>query len=137
MSKKALLALAFPISISAAFGAVQVIPKAKQDLKAIAEIQSLVLKNAKGTLFQKSFMNVAPENWFNLSPAEGSEGVVTEETYVTFPQPAGADIIVAVIDSGVDVNHEDLQGKIWTNKNEIPENGIDDDKNGYVDDVFG
>ncbi len=137
MSKKALLALAFPISISAAFGAVQVIPKAKQDLRAIAEIQSLVLKNAKGTLLHKSFMNVAPENWFNLSPSEGSEGVVTEETYVTFPQPAGADIIVAVIDSGVDVNHEDLQGKIWTNKNEIAENGIDDDKNGYIDDVFG
>ena len=137
MSKKALLALAFPISLSSAFGAVQVIPKAKLDLKAIAETKSLVLKNAKGTLLQKSFMNVAPENWFNLSPAEGSEGVVTEETYVTFPQPAGADIIVAVIDSGVDVNHEDLQGKIWTNKNEIPENGIDDDKNGYIDDVFG
>ena len=46
-------------------------------------------------------------------------------------------VVVAVIDSGVDLDHEDLQGKIWINKGEIPGNGIDDDKNGYVDDVHG
>ena len=137
MSKKALLALAFPISISTAFATVQVIPKAKLDLKAIAETKTVVLKNAKGTFLQKSFMEVAPENWFNLSPTAGAEGVRTEETYVTFAQPMSEDIIVAVIDSGVDVNHEDLQGNIWINVNEIADNGIDDDNNGYIDDVFG
>lgn len=46
-------------------------------------------------------------------------------------------IIVAVIDSGIDINHEDLQGRIWTNTKEIPNNGIDDDNNGYVDDRHG
>lgn len=46
-------------------------------------------------------------------------------------------VIVAVIDSGVDIEHEDLQGRIWVNEDEIPGNGIDDDNNGYIDDVHG
>lgn len=46
-------------------------------------------------------------------------------------------VIVAVIDGGVDINHTDLQGKIWVNEDEIPNNNIDDDKNGYVDDIHG
>jgi len=47
------------------------------------------------------------------------------------------DVIVAVIDMGFDMNHEDLQENIWNNPGEIPENGIDDDHNGYVDDTVG
>src|SRR5450755_324548 len=46
-------------------------------------------------------------------------------------------VIVAVIDEGVDISHEDLVGHIWTNKKEVPGNGIDDDKNGYIDDIHG
>ena len=46
-------------------------------------------------------------------------------------------VIVGIVDSGVDIEHEDLKSVIWTNKNEIPGNKIDDDKNGYVDDVHG
>jgi cell wall-associated protease len=46
-------------------------------------------------------------------------------------------VVVAVIDEGVDISQEDLQGHIWTNKKEIAGNGIDDDHNGYVDDVHG
>jgi subtilisin family serine protease len=49
----------------------------------------------------------------------------------------GNRVIVAVIDTGLDVAHEDIQGNIWTNDKEIPENGIDDDGNGYIDDVAG
>lgn len=49
----------------------------------------------------------------------------------------GQGVTVAVIDSGVDYNHPDLQGSIWTNPNEIPGNGIDDDGNGYIDDIRG
>lgn len=53
-------------------------------------------------------------------------------------QPGGnADIVVAVIDTGVDYSHPDLQNNIWINSGEIPGNGIDDDGNGYVDDVYG
>lgn len=46
-------------------------------------------------------------------------------------------IIVAVIDSGIDTTHEDLKGILWHNPKEIPGNGIDDDGNGYIDDVYG
>lgn len=49
----------------------------------------------------------------------------------------GKKIIVGVIDSGLDIDHEDLKGKIWINKKEIAENGKDDDGNGYIDDVHG
>lgn len=49
----------------------------------------------------------------------------------------GKPVVVAVIDSGIDVEHEDLDDVIWVNKDEIPGNGKDDDKNGYVDDVHG
>ncbi len=46
-------------------------------------------------------------------------------------------VIVAVIDGGVDINHADLQGNIWTNMGEIPDDGIDNDQDGFVDDVHG
>jgi len=49
----------------------------------------------------------------------------------------GQGIVVAVIDSGVDYNHPELQNNIWSNNDEIPNNGIDDDGNGYVDDFRG
>lgn len=49
----------------------------------------------------------------------------------------GVKVIVGIVDSGVDIEHEDLQGKIWTNTKEIPGNGIDDDNNGFIDDVHG
>jgi subtilisin family serine protease len=47
------------------------------------------------------------------------------------------DVIVAVIDAGIDISHPDLREAIWTNPREIPENGIDDDQNGFIDDVYG
>ena len=49
----------------------------------------------------------------------------------------GQKVIVAVIDSGTDIEHDDLKGRVWTNTKEVPGNGIDDDKNGYVDDIHG
>ncbi len=51
--------------------------------------------------------------------------------------PAGNDVVVAVVDGGVDLVHEDLAANIWVNQNEIPNNGKDDDKNGFVDDING
>ena len=47
------------------------------------------------------------------------------------------DIVIAVLDTGVDINHPDLKDNIWVNKNEIPNNSLDDDNNGYIDDVSG
>lgn len=80
-----------------------------------------------------------PRDWFLLDPeADHVQGVSVEKTYQTLlkNQPART-IIVAIIDSGVDINHEDLKDVIWTNEKEIPGNGIDDDHNGYIDDIHG
>ena len=46
-------------------------------------------------------------------------------------------VVIAVIDSGIDYKHEDLAPKAWVNPREIPENGLDDDGNGYIDDIYG
>jgi subtilisin family serine protease len=61
----------------------------------------------------------------------------TEKAYKYLKKKKSQTVIVGVIDSGVDIEHEDLKGQIWTNTEEIPDNGIDDDNNGYVDDVHG
>jgi subtilisin family serine protease len=47
------------------------------------------------------------------------------------------DIVVGVIDTGIDYRHEDLVGNLWKNPKEIPNNGLDDDQNGYIDDIYG
>lgn len=46
-------------------------------------------------------------------------------------------VIVSIVDGGIDVTHEDLKDNLWINTGEIPDNGIDDDGNGYIDDVYG
>ena len=51
--------------------------------------------------------------------------------------PEGDTIVIAVVDDGIDLNHEDLQANLWKNHKEIPNNGIDDDNNGYIDDFHG
>lgn len=81
----------------------------------------------------------APKNWFNLSYKDnGTRGVGTEKTYKDLLGGKVPDtIIVAVIDGGVDYAHEDLKNVMWHNPGEIPANKIDDDKNGYVDDIYG
>jgi len=77
-------------------------------------------------------------DWFNLSFTEGKTAgaEVNDALRLIGGRPLDT-IIVAVIDDGVDIYHEDFEGKIWTNSGEIPDNGVDDDGNGYIDDVHG
>ena len=72
-------------------------------------------------------------NWYN----EEGQGMYTEKAYNYLKKKKSQTVIVGVIDSGVDIEHEDLKGQIWVNEDEIPNNGIDDDNNGYIDDVHG
>ena len=67
----------------------------------------------------------------------GYPGISLAEAYKALKGRKAQTVIAGVVDSGVDINHEDLKSIIWTNPKEIPNNGIDDDKNGYVDDVHG
>lgn len=61
-----------------------------------------------------------------------------ENAYELYENTNGKqEIIVAVIDSGIDINHYELKNSIWYNQDEIPLNGIDDDNNGYIDDING
>lgn len=78
-------------------------------------------------------------NWQNLDLQQDSvPGISLNRLYNEFiKNKKGKEIIVAVIDSYIDLNHEDLKNQIWINKKEIPNNNIDDDKNGYVDDTNG
>lgn len=72
-------------------------------------------------------------NWYN----NAGTGMNTEKAYKTLKKRKTSTVIVAVIDSGMDIEHVDLKGQIWVNTDEIPNNGIDDDKNGYIDDIHG
>jgi subtilisin family serine protease len=90
-----------------------------------------------------SSVNVFPKkniNWYNADLKKDKiAGVSTNKAYTTLLQgkKTKKTIVVAIIDSGVDIDHEDLEGKIWVNIKEIPGNGMDDDSNGYVDDIHG
>jgi cell wall-associated protease len=81
-----------------------------------------------------------PKGWHMLDKASsGYYGISVDKAYdfLKTKKTKSKQVIVAVIDSGVDTAHEDLRKVLWRNPKEIPGNGIDDDKNGYVDDVYG
>ncbi|MFT5015883.1 MAG: subtilisin family serine protease [Neolewinella sp.] len=80
----------------------------------------------------------APNDWWDLDRTDNSyPGVSANKALNYLEGKTGQMVVVAVIDSGVDIEHEDLKDIIWTNPGEIAGNGIDDDDNGYVDDVHG
>jgi len=94
---------------------------------------------AVSSFSQSLNLKTVPEDWFLRDPEQDSlQGVSAERTYQNLlkDQPSRS-VIVAVIDSGIDIDHEDLKSVIWVNEKEIPGNGVDDDKNGYIDDVHG
>jgi len=64
-------------------------------------------------------------------------GMSLDKAYDFLQGKKGIEVVVGVVDSGTDLLHEDLKNVAWINSKEIPSNGIDDDKNGYVDDING
>ncbi|KFF07265.1 S8 family peptidase [Flavobacterium reichenbachii] len=79
------------------------------------------------------------KRWSHLDLIKDSiPGMSVDKAYAELLKgKTGTKVIVGIVDSGVDIEHEDLKGMIWTNPKEIPGNGIDDDKNGFIDDVHG
>jgi subtilisin family serine protease len=88
----------------------------------------------KTPLTEKEF-----QRWSHLDLEKDSiPGMSVDKAYAQLlKSKKGIKVIVAVLDSGVDIEHDDLKNVVWTNKKEIAGNGIDDDKNGYIDDVHG
>ncbi|HNP19151.1 MAG TPA: S8 family peptidase [Fulvivirga sp.] len=81
----------------------------------------------------------ASESWYlKDAKIDRVQGISVEKTYTKLlKNKPSKTILVAVIDSGVDIDHEDLKDNVWINTGEIAGNGIDDDNNGYVDDIHG
>jgi len=79
------------------------------------------------------------KNWSSLDMVRDTvPGMSVDRAYEELiKNRKGETVIVGVIDSGLDIEHEDLVNVLWTNPGEIPGNGIDDDNNGYIDDVHG
>ena len=90
--------------------------------------------------FAQNSTTEVPKNWHQLDKdSTGYYGISLNKAYsfIKSKKLKSRQVVVAVIDSGIDTLHEDLKPILWTNKKEIPGNGIDDDKNGYIDDVHG
>ena len=93
-----------------------------------------------GTFNYVPFEGGAPRDWsYRDAMTESIAGISLYKAYelLKVKKLKPVPVIIAVIDNGFDIDHEDLKSSIWTNTKEIPGNGIDDDHNGYVDDVHG
>lgn len=92
------------------------------------------------TLFRLEGQEILPLNWHLQDLGkDGLPGIRLEKAYeeLNKSKRTPKTVVVAILDSGVDFNHEDLKPVMWVNSGEIPENGKDDDQNGYVDDIHG
>ncbi len=95
---------------------------------------------AQETTTVETLAKVDQKSWQHQSFEDsGVYGVNTQKAlqFLESKKRKPSQLIVGVLDSGVEITHPDLKDNIWINKKEIAGNGIDDDKNGYVDDVYG
>jgi subtilisin family serine protease len=103
----------------------------------ILSLLALVLATTAATA-QTGTKDDALKGWhLRDKTKDGYYGISLQQAYEFLKNRKSTPVIVAVIDSGIDTLHEDLKPVLWRNPGEIPGNGIDDDGNGYVDDVYG
>ena len=104
------------------------------------DILSTPVENIDNTPLKVSELTESEkQNWGHLDLVTDTiPGMSVDKAYAEIIKgKKGKKVIVAVIDSGIDIDHEDLDDVLWTNKDEIPNNGKDDDNNGYIDDIHG
>lgn len=107
-------------------------------LKGALGVALLLFCQISVSFAQGTSVKELPKGWHLLDvEKDGFYGISVNKAYEFLKGKKSTPVIVAVIDSGIDTLHEDLKEILWTNPNEIPGNGIDDDKNGYIDDVHG
>lgn len=91
-----------------------------------------------GAFAQQAPKAEAPKNWHTLDlKTDGYYGVSLNQAYKLVQGKKSKTVVAATIDSGIDTAQTDLKSILWVNTKEIPGNGIDDDKNGYIDDIHG
>jgi len=109
--------------------------------RGLASVLVLFIFSLQPIAFQGFSQSAGPKpakNWFHLDPeTTGPKGISTQKAYEFVSDRGSRKIIVAVIDSGIDIDHPDLNSKIWKNDGEQAGTKRDDDGNGYVDDVNG
>jgi len=104
---------------------------ATKEIMIITVTDSIVAK--KGEMSEADIQNWPHTDIFT----DSVPGMSLAKAYDFVKNKQGKTVIVGVIDSGIDVEHEDLKDVAWVNKDEIANNGKDDDNNGYVDDIHG
>ena len=109
-------------------------------LLSLVVMAGLSFSTTAQTLTKKVKLTATELNrWSHLDLAKDTiPGMSVDKAYAELLKgKKGVTVIVGIVDSGVDIEHDDLKSVVWTNKKEIAGNGIDDDKNGYIDDING
>lgn len=129
MNKKLLLGLGFAIILSSC--------STTKNVHSVTVPQgstaAVTIPAKKGTMSTEEI-----QNWPHADIMTDSvPGMSLDKAYQFVANKKATTVVVAVIDSGIDINHEDLKDNVWVNSDEIANNGKDDDKNGYIDDIHG
>jgi subtilisin family serine protease len=115
------------------------IPAGQSVIEAVAAFKAMPDVELAQPNYVRSIVAPSPPNdpfWVN-NTLYGLLRIQAQETWNTFNNHGSPSIIVAAIDTGVQYTHPDLAANMWTNPGEVPGNGVDDDGNGYIDDIYG